>query len=126
MADITLQQGEGKPLQLTYTNSVTKKATDLTGASVSFIVRAMPGGTVVIKKSDDDFNKGLASDGIITFTLQTDETNITPGVYYAQARAHLSSANSDLSDKFTIKIEGSLFDLTYVACLLDGKVTITS
>ena len=93
---------------------------------MSFIVMDVPGGTEVIRKEDDEFNKGLAGDGVITFALRTDETNITPGIYYAQARAHFSSINSDLTDRFTIEIEEALFDLDSVACLLDGKVTVTT
>lgn len=124
MADLELMQGEAGPLKLTYTDKVTKEPKDLTGASMCFIVRAQPGGTEVIRKEDDEFNKGLAGDGIITFSLSTEDTNITPGLYYAQARAHLSSTNSDLTDLFTIEIEESLYELESATGLLDGKVTV--
>lgn len=124
MADLNLKQGEGAPLQLTYTDKITKASKNLTGASMCFIVRTKPGGTEVIRKEDHDFNKALAGDGILTFSVTTEDTNIAPGEYYAQARAHLSSTNSDLTDVFTIEIEESLYELVSATGLFDGKVTV--
>lgn len=126
MSDLQLHQGEGKPLQLTYKNTVTKKAVDLTGAAMSFVVRSSKGGEVLIAKLDSDFNKGLAGDGIITFSIAEDETEIPEGLYYAQARARLSSTNKDLTQIYEIEILPSLFSQTNVTGLLDGKVTVTA
>jgi len=125
MADLDIMQGEGKPLKLTYKNKITKQTADLTGAAMSFIVRSEPDGNEVIRKGDSDFNKALAGDGIITFSLSTEDTNIAPGLYYAQARAHSSSINSDLTDVYTIEIKKALFELDCGTSLLDGKVTVT-
>lgn len=124
MADLQLHQGEGKPLQLTYTNTVTKKAVDLTGASMNLVVRSSKAGEVVIVKLDSDFNKGLAGDGVITFSIAEHETEIPEGLYYAQARARLSSTNKDLTQIYEIEILPSLFSQTSSIALLDGKVTV--
>lgn len=126
MADLTLIQGEGKPLRLTYTDDVTGDAIPLTGAAMSFRMAHRLTNSVVVTKTDSDFNKAQAGNGIMDFSLSTTDTNLTPGLYFAEARAYFSSINNDLSQKFTIEIEAALHTLTGGTGLLDGKVTITA
>jgi len=80
---IILKQGEAKPIQFTVTKKSDGSAVDLAGATLSLCIKANKTDTeCLISKSDGDFDKTDASDGIVVVWLSATNTNQTPGPFY--------------------------------------------
>lgn len=108
MADLTIMQGEGKTIPLTYTDAA-GDVVDLTGATLSFAMKKNYTATAVISKADADFtDRTEEADGIVRFTVTETETNITPGAYLAQAKAYWTATNSDLSLLMVVEVQPAL------------------
>ena len=108
MADLTIMQGEGKTIPLTYTDE-DGNAVDLTSATLSWVMKKSYSAAAVISKANADFtDRTEEADGIVKFTVTETQTNITPGAYLAQAKAYWTATNSDLSLLMVVEVQPAL------------------
>lgn len=107
MADITIIQGEGKTIPLTFVDE-DGDPVDLTSATMSFKLAANLTDTPLISKTHSDFDMTDAADGIAYFDVSTTETNIDTGAYIGQGKAHWSDTNSDKTRLFIIVVDPAI------------------
>jgi hypothetical protein len=105
MSDIVFKRKEGKWIVFTVTkNSV---AVDLTTTICSFVVKEDLDDIVyVIEKTDGDFDKSQAANGIIRVNISTTDSDITEKIYYSELKIIFTSGvNEDLSETLSFEIE---------------------
>jgi len=84
---ITLKQGEAKTVTLTVKDKETGEAVDLTGAELFLGVKQQKSDAQpTFSKSDADFDKSQANQGIIRVFLNAADTAQTPGPYVGELK----------------------------------------
>lgn len=98
MVEIELKKGEAKTLTFTIKNRKTGEVIDVSSATQTFIVKSSKTDVSgIIEKTDSDFTKTNASNGIVSVTLSTTDTDMTAGTYIAELKTHFSGYMSDKS-----------------------------
>jgi len=107
--EISVKKGEAKTLKFTYTD-LSGDAVDVSGATFSFVVKSSKAETsYLIEKTDANFDKSGAENGIVSVILNETDLAQDPAVYFAEIRAHWSSDNSDLSKDIKLTIEQAVY-----------------
>jgi len=104
---ILLKQGEYKTITFTITDA-DGDVVDLSGALVTFDfeMKSLVSDTVaLITKTTADFGTANAATGIITMSLNTDDTNQTPGGYIGELKIGAAATNIDKSHNIDIFIQ---------------------
>lgn len=107
MADITIIQGEGKTIPLTFVDE-DGDVVDLTSATMSFKLAKNLTEVALISKTHSDFDMTDAALGIAYFDVSTTETNIAVGAYLGQGNAHWTATNSDKTRLFIIVVDPAI------------------
>ena len=107
---VTLKQGEAKPLTLTVTEE--GQAVDLTSATLFLgVKRYKSDAAYTFSKSDADFDKSQAAQGIVSVFLTASETNQEPGTYVGELKASFPGSVVDKSVDWLVLIEPAVTGL---------------
>ena len=104
MADIALKKKEAKTLTFTVTDSAGNPV-DLSSTTLTFAVKSeITSSSTEFTKTDIDFDKTDAIDGIVTVILTTDDTDRT-GTFVGELKIAFSSTSIDKSANITVTID---------------------
>jgi hypothetical protein len=104
MTDIELKRKEAKTLTFTIKDSNGVVIDVSNPTTVEFAVKdSLDAGTTIILKVNADFDKTLASSGIVKVNLSTTNTD-NVGNFIGELKITFSGTNIDKSDYITIRI----------------------
>ena len=102
--DIPFKRGEGRTVTFTITENST--ALDVSAATISFYVKAKKSDTtILITKSDSDFDKTDAGSGIIYCDFSSTDTDITPKSYIGELQLLWTENSKYKSKDFEVYIK---------------------
>ena len=102
-SEITMKKGEGKDIRFNITRD--SSVIDLSSATFKFGVKAdYDDTTYLIEKTDDDFDKTLASVGIVSVNISATDSDITEDHYISELKITIT-ASTDVDKSITIPFE---------------------
>lgn len=108
MANFEIKSGEGKVVTFTVTdsNGAAVNLTDVIGCTLTFAIHENKGDDALITKSNSDFDKTYAVDGIVSVLLTpTDtETTLGEGTYIGELKSAFSGNITDKSVDIDITV----------------------
>lgn len=104
MTEINLKRKEAKTLTFTIKDSAGAAIDVSNPTTVDFTAKDKLGGTVIISKVNADFDKSLASTGVVKVTLTSTDLDYV-GMLIGELKTTFSATNIDKSDyiKFVIR-----------------------
>ena len=105
---MTLKTKEQKTLSFNFKDAE-GAVIDLIGATFSMVIEDSS-GTEVITKSDTDFDKSLAVNGIAKVTLTSSDLDMTAGVYSLELKTIFPSGEVDKSTTFSVNLIQALIN----------------
>lgn len=106
--NLTLKKKEAKTVTFTIKDA-DGKVVDVTLTTMTFVVKENVRGSALITKNDSDFNKVQASSGIVSFVLDSTDTD-RDGHFMGELKIQFSTSNIDKSGTIDIEILKSLTD----------------
>jgi hypothetical protein len=104
-------RGEAKTWRFTITYATDGSAVDCSTATCAFAIKRHAKDTAaLVTKSDSDFTKTLASDGILDLVLDSDDTDQTPASYVGQLDLTFSASHRDFSDLIAVEIKQAVIE----------------
>lgn len=107
-ANLTLKKKEAKTVTFTIKDA-DGDIVDVTLTTMTFVMKENIRGSALVTKNDSDFNKVQSTSGIVSFVLDSTDTN-RDGHFMGELKIVFSTSNIDKSGIIDIEILKSITD----------------